>query len=72
MSYEPQNKFEQLVIDKLGTIENLNIKQNGSIKDNIKRISFIEAWKNKILGGLIITDIILVPVILALIFTAIN
>ena len=70
--FEDTSRFRQFVVDKLNSIEVLNIKQNGTIKDNIGDISNLKAWKNKIVGALIITDIILVPVTLALIINFIK
>jgi len=66
MTYEPKNQFEQFVVDKLSSIEILNIKQNGKLKENEGKITNLEAWRNKVVGALIITDIILVPVVITL------
>jgi len=41
-------------------------KLNGSVKDNVGEISRLKDWKNMIVGGLIITNIILLPVALVL------
>lgn len=64
--FENTTRFRQYVIDKLTIIEELNIKQNGTIKENIKKINNLEAWKNKVVGALIITDIILIPIVITL------
>lgn len=64
--FENTTRFRQYVIDKLTIIENLNIKQNGTIKENIKKINNLKAWKNKVVGALIITDIILIPIVITL------
>ena len=72
MTYEPKNQFEQFVVDKLSSIETLNQKQNGTLTTHDNKISNLDAWKNKITGGLIITDIILVPVVVTLIINSLK
>ena len=41
------------------------IKTNG-------RVNSLEAWKNKITGGLLITDLILVPIVITLIINSLK
>ena len=41
------------------------IKTNG-------RVNSLEAWRNKITGGLLITDLILVPIVITLIINSLK
>ena len=42
-------------------------KTNGKVKDNCGDIETIQGWKNKMMGAIIIMNIILVPVVLTVI-----
>jgi hypothetical protein len=42
-------------------------KTNGTVIINTKRISDIEDWKNKIIGALVMTNLILLPVLFIII-----
>lgn len=58
--YEPKNRFEQFVISKLISIE----KEFRKVDRDRKRIDALEDWKAKIIGALVIINIIGVPLII--------
>ena len=66
MTFQPKGQFQQFVVDKLRSIEDLNIKQNGVINNNAKSISKLEIWKAKIIGALIIMNTIFIPIVILL------
>ena len=51
--------FKNLVIDKLDSIEKQTIKTNGRTTKSEENIDIINAKLNKILGGLIVFNIVL-------------
>lgn len=66
--------FKELMLEKLskqdivlGNIENQTIKTNGSVVKTITDIKGLEGWRNKIVGGLTISNIIIVPLLMWLI-----
>ena len=64
MTFQPKGQFQQYVVDKLNSIEKLNIKQNGVINENKKSISNLEIWKAKIIGAILIMNVLLIPLFL--------
>ena len=52
----------------LANIKEQTTKTNGHVADNISKIQELDGWKNRIIGGLIISNIFIVPVLLWLIF----
>lgn len=51
--------FKNLVVDKLDSIEKQTIKTNGRTTKSEENIDIINAKLNKILGGLIVFNIVL-------------
>lgn len=67
--------LKELVLEKLskqdlvmGSIEEQTKKTNGSVALAFTKISAINDWKNKVIGGLIISNIIIIPILLYLIY----
>lgn len=63
--------LKELVLEKLGNqnvqlslIKEQTSKTNGHVADAFKEIAAINAWKNKIIGAMIISNIFVVPVLL--------
>lgn len=67
--------LKELMLEKLSkqdiiliNIEKQTIKTNGHVADAFIEIANLNAWKNRIVGGLIISNIIIVPLLMWLIF----
>ena len=67
--------LKELMLEKLSkqdiiltNIEKQTIKTNGHVADAFVEISTINTWKNKVTGALLISNIIIVPLLMWLIF----
>lgn len=52
----------------LNEIKERTEKTNGHVAENLNKINTIDSWKNKIAGGLIISNIFIAPALLWLLF----
>lgn len=50
----------------LGTLHEILVRVEEKVDKTNSRVSKLEAWKNKIIGGLVITNIIILPIAITL------
>jgi hypothetical protein len=74
-----QDKSRDLVLEKLSgqdhilaLIKEETTKTNGHVADAFREIAGINAWKNKITGALIISNIIILPMLMYIVYQHLN